>query len=423
LRISRLVLLVVAALVGGAGVASAAPRIEVVVTISGLDGVSSLGAGATLTYTARYPSTGTYQAVSVFRAVFADSAQLEITGAASADMDGTYEPVDRPYYAFASTGTVDFPTYSTRTGGIIEFATPEGALTLDIQVPGRPNPPVGAPVSVADFANAPPDSLGTTFVVGPGGSEGTPEVTVSSHYERDPLPVADHVYELAGSYADTFGGPDLVPNGGTLGPTGYTFAAGQGLDLAGAVDPQTYSIELTFRIFDSVDPYTKLLDFADLGSDQGLYVYGSGLALYSAAAGGPGAFATNRTATVLLTREGTTGTVRGFVDGALQLSASDPGGTYVFSGPDAVMHFFRDDSATVNENAAGFVDRIRIWNWALPEPGSASGAAAAVFGLVLLARHRAARLRGRAARAASAATAHAPPPPSGSGSCSERSSA
>jgi hypothetical protein len=72
LRISRLASLVLASLLGGVEVASAAPRIEVVVTIRGLDGVSSLGPDATLTYTARYPSTGTYQAASVFAVVFAE---------------------------------------------------------------------------------------------------------------------------------------------------------------------------------------------------------------------------------------------------------------------------------------------------------------------------------------------------------------
>ena len=30
-------------------------------------------------------------------------------------------------------------------------------------------------------------------------------------------------YELNGSYAESNGGPSLVPLGGTLGPTGYTF--------------------------------------------------------------------------------------------------------------------------------------------------------------------------------------------------------
>jgi len=40
-----------------------------------------------------------------------------------------------------------------------------------------------------------------------------------------------HNYDLNGSYADSLGGPSLVPvpNGGTLGATGYTFGPGQGL--------------------------------------------------------------------------------------------------------------------------------------------------------------------------------------------------
>jgi hypothetical protein len=219
---------------------------------------------------------------------------------------------------------------------------------------------------------------------------------VSSHLEPDSLPQADHVYELAGSYDDTFGGPALVPNGGTLGPTGYTFAAGQGLDLASAVDPGTWSIEMTFRIFDSVEPFIKLVDFADLTSDFGLYVYEGRLSLYSQALGSAVVFAQNRTATVLVNRDGTTGLVSGFVDGAPQFSTEDSGGVYTFSGPDDVIHFFQDDSMTGGlENAAGFVDRIRIWNRVVPEPGAASGAAAAGLALALVAGRRSRRLSRR----------------------------
>ena len=37
-----------------------------------------------------------------------------------------------------------------------------------------------------------------------------------------------HLYELNGSFADTFGGPSLVSNGGTLGASSYSFGANLG---------------------------------------------------------------------------------------------------------------------------------------------------------------------------------------------------
>src|SRR5262249_32305612 len=83
-------------------------------------------------------------------------------------------------------------------------------------------------------------------------------------------PAASHIYELNGSYADALGGPPLTPAGGTLGPSGYTFAEGQGPSLSSAVSPTTYSLEMLFRI-DDTSSYRKLLDFKNRTSDDGLY--------------------------------------------------------------------------------------------------------------------------------------------------------
>ena len=41
-----------------------------------------------------------------------------------------------------------------------------------------------------------------------------------------------HDYELNGSFADSLGGPALVPAGGTLNATNYSFAPNQGLSLS-----------------------------------------------------------------------------------------------------------------------------------------------------------------------------------------------
>src|SRR5437870_13394260 len=61
------------------------------------------------------------------------------------------------------------------------------------------------------------------------------------------ISVADtFTYELNGSFAETNGGPSLVPLGGTLGPTGYTFGVNAGLSLSGTGIFDAYSIDIRF---------------------------------------------------------------------------------------------------------------------------------------------------------------------------------
>ena len=46
-------------------------------------------------------------------------------------------------------------------------------------------------------------------------------------------------YSLNGSYAeDSHSGPPLVPYGGTLSPTGYSFGVNEGLSLSGVLAPR-----------------------------------------------------------------------------------------------------------------------------------------------------------------------------------------
>ena len=78
-------------------------------------------------------------------------------------------------------------------------------------------------------------------------------------------------YDLNNSLAETGGGPSLTSLGGTLGPTGYTFGANQGLSLTNVIGAGTpYSIELRFS-FDATSGFRRILDFKDRTSDTGLY--------------------------------------------------------------------------------------------------------------------------------------------------------
>jgi hypothetical protein len=65
------------------------------------------------------------------------------------------------------------------------------------------------------------------------------------------IAVADtFTYELNGSYAESNGGPSLVPYGGTLGSMGYTFGVQQGLSLSGTGIYDAYSIAIRFYFDD-----------------------------------------------------------------------------------------------------------------------------------------------------------------------------
>ncbi|HEX9245730.1 MAG TPA: hypothetical protein VGA35_06165, partial [bacterium] len=95
-----------------------------------------------------------------------------------------------------------------------------------------------------------------------------------------------HQYILTnGNYHDTFGGPDLVPDGGTLGPDGYTFGINQGLKLSGALaDPSTYGIEMLFKLANvngnAGDGFAKLIDTKNLTEDNAWYSQSGHLTFY-----------------------------------------------------------------------------------------------------------------------------------------------
>jgi hypothetical protein len=95
-------------------------------------------------------------------------------------------------------------------------------------------------------------------------------------------------YELNGSFAESNGGPSLVSNNGTLGQTGYTFGAQQGLSLSGINISDVYSIDIRFY-FDDVNAsntFQKILDFKNRTSDSGLYSLSGSLQLFAATGSG-----------------------------------------------------------------------------------------------------------------------------------------
>ena len=219
-----------------------------------------------------------------------------------------------------------------------------------------------------------------------------------------------HDYQLNGNLNDALGGPALISEGGTVGASTYVFGPNQGLTLAGTGlgNLGNYSIEMRVSLDHIISsfgaPWIKLIDFQNLGSDDGLYSYdgqldGIGSILQFYPVGGTGdAFFPGRMVHVAITRNASTGEVISYAEGFGQFTFIDGGGIAVF-GQD-VMRFLQDDFATGRrESGDGAIDYIRIYNsvlspqeilgLAVPEPTSA------LFGLgtgavILLRRRRAA---------------------------------
>jgi hypothetical protein len=214
-----------------------------------------------------------------------------------------------------------------------------------------------------------------------------------------------HDYELMNTFTDSLhpSSARLVPAGGTLGSTGYTFGPNQGLSVESVIgDGGNYTIDLSFSFHD-LSGYRKILDFNNLRTDNGLYVLNSSLDLFGPGdlgVGPAGAFSPDQLVRVDLTRDGTTQLVTGYVDGVSQFSFIDSGSAAVFGAPNLILQFFKDDTSTGgNQASAGFVNQIRIYDsplsaaevaalggpknpGAVPEPSSFSGFATGILMLL-----------------------------------------
>jgi hypothetical protein len=192
-----------------------------------------------------------------------------------------------------------------------------------------------------------------------------------------------HDYEFNGNFHDSLGGPDITNQGGTLDPVkGFSWTARNGLSLSGGVsDPANYSILVHFKFTEITGGWRKIIDPKNLTIDVGLYIEpGNKLQFYPEVTGTT-IFTTNTMHDVILTRDGTSNQLKGYLDGTLEFTANDSTGLGIFNATsDHIVQFFRDDADTGgNEVASGFVDQIKVWDGVLtsaqisgvPEPSSA----------------------------------------------------
>ncbi len=193
-----------------------------------------------------------------------------------------------------------------------------------------------------------------------------------------------HSYDLNNTYADSQGGPDLTPNGGTLSASGYTFGPNQGLTLenwlTGSAAAGNYTIDMVFS-FSEIKGYNRVLEFKNRTADTGLYIHDGNLNFFNEQTGSD-TVAADTLMRVDLTRDGGTGIVAGYLNGVQQFTFNDSISLLaVFDATNNLINFFIDDTAVPGEASGGFADSIHIYDTALtksevaalgavPEPAS-----------------------------------------------------
>jgi hypothetical protein len=191
--------------------------------------------------------------------------------------------------------------------------------------------------------------------------------TVSAWTSAAGAATLTHSYGLNNSLADSFGGPSLVANGGTVSASGYSFAANQGPKLSSAISSSNYSILLDYSLADT-SSYRKIVDFKNLTTDGGLYNLNSKLNFYTTGdlVNGTTVVGDNTPVRLVLTRDGSTGQTTGFYNGVSQFSFADTGSFATFTGTNNIINFFQDDITTFPREASGGVlQRLAIYDGAL----------------------------------------------------------
>ncbi|MDH3767284.1 MAG: Ig-like domain-containing protein, partial [Gammaproteobacteria bacterium] len=167
-------------------------------------------------------------------------------------------------------------------------------------------------------------------------------------------------YDFNGDLSDTLAnGVDLVASGGAVDVGRYFFEPNQGLRLTQALPCVTdYAVEIRFQVNDEVLEFNKLIDFQELASDPGVYIFEGGINFFPQP-DVAGLLALDTDFTVGIARAA--GQVEVYLDGNLLFSFADVENVAVPL--QNVLNFFVDDFGTLQgESFAGSVDFIRIHN-------------------------------------------------------------
>lgn len=145
-------------------------------------------------------------------------------------------------------------------------------------------------------------------------------------------------------------------NGATAPGTGLS-VAGLPLNAGGAFG--NYSIGMRFQ-FSDVSGYRRLITFA-ASADAGMYVTNGTFNFYDDGETTGGSISGNTFVDFVLTRNGTTNQVAGYVNGVSTpvLQVADNSGNGRSSG---TLQFFRDNTDGLEFSPAGRISLLRIWN-------------------------------------------------------------
>lgn len=170
-------------------------------------------------------------------------------------------------------------------------------------------------------------------------------------------------YTFENGYSDSAGsGVDIVPLGGTLSGGSYAFGPGQGLEIpVDGLDLSDYTIEFDVTVESAQFVASKLVDFADLTEDFGLYREANGHVILFPVSDASAIQVPYGTPTrVTLMRSGVTRIVTLAINGQPQWAIADPLGKAI---PDAKgnITLFVDDTVTSSiETCAGSVSRVSV---------------------------------------------------------------
>ena len=173
-----------------------------------------------------------------------------------------------------------------------------------------------------------------------------------------------HQFHLDGSLEDSVGKGKLMALGGSFAGNAYAFGANQGLQLdaqLGAV----YTIDMVFH-FDDLARYGRIVDFKNLGVDEGFYSNDGIYKVFDVAGTGSGGKLVKSVDSRLTLTRDAEKMFKVYQNGELVLSLNDQTGITDFG--KNVAHFFRDNvrgGGTSGEGKPGAVDYIRIYDTAL----------------------------------------------------------
>lgn len=178
--------------------------------------------------------------------------------------------------------------------------------------------------------------------------------------------VVVHEYALRGTLDDNQGGTSLASLGGQITALGYVFAANQGLTLSSsALSPANFSLELSFK-FNDTGGYRKIADFHDRADDSGFYQLNGSLNFYPVVTADTADFVADTNVHVVLTRDGTSNLVTGYVNGQQRFAFTDTSPLATITAANNKLTLFADDYATGEREASGgTVNYVRVFNGAL----------------------------------------------------------